>query len=59
MLVINENKLESTKIACQFLRKGKVIAIPTDTVYGLAVDATNSHAVNRLYQLKKEQLISQ
>lgn len=53
MLVINENTLESVKIACQFLREGKVIAIPTDTVYGLAVDATNSHAVNRLYQLKK------
>ncbi|GDX36108.1 threonylcarbamoyl-AMP synthase [Alphaproteobacteria bacterium] len=53
MLVINENTLESTKIACQFLREGKVIAIPTDTVYGLAVDATNSQAVNRLYQLKK------
>ncbi|MFM2200287.1 MAG: hypothetical protein RL769_342 [Pseudomonadota bacterium] len=53
MLVINENTLESVKIACQFLKEGKVIAIPTDTVYGLAVDATNPQAVNRLYQVKK------
>lgn len=53
MLVINENTLESVKMACQFLREGKVIAIPTDTVYGLAVDATNPQAVNHLYQVKK------
>lgn len=56
MLVINEDNLESVKIACQFLREGKVIAIPTDTVYGLAVDAKNYQAVNRLYQVKKRSI---
>jgi len=53
MLVVNENDYESIKLACNFLNAGKVIAIPTDTVYGLAVDATNFQAVNRLYELKK------
>lgn len=34
------------------LKKGGVIAIPTDTVYGLAVDGTNEGAVSRLIGLK-------
>ena len=35
------------------LKKGGVIAIPTDTVYGLAVDGTNEHAVKRLVGFKQ------
>jgi len=34
------------------LKKGGVIAIPTDTVYGLAVDCANEGAVSRLIGLK-------
>ncbi|MCM8786715.1 MAG: Sua5/YciO/YrdC/YwlC family protein, partial [Candidatus Omnitrophica bacterium] len=32
---------------------GGIIAIPTETVYGLAVAAKSSEAVQRLYQIKK------
>lgn len=34
------------------LRKGDVVALPTDTFYGLAVDPVNLHAVERIYQIK-------
>jgi len=34
------------------LRKGGVIAYPTDTVYGLGADAFNSTAVQRIYEIK-------
>ncbi|MBM3334358.1 threonylcarbamoyl-AMP synthase [Candidatus Sumerlaeota bacterium] len=34
------------------LLDGGVVALPTDTVYGLAAVATNSAAVQRLYQIK-------
>jgi L-threonylcarbamoyladenylate synthase len=33
-------------------REGGVVAIPTETVYGLAADATNGEAVARIYALK-------
>ena len=32
------------------LRKGYVVALPTDTFYGLAVDPVNLHAVESIYQ---------
>ncbi len=37
----------------QTLEKGGIVAIPTDTVYGLAVDGTNKSAVQNLLALKK------
>jgi tRNA threonylcarbamoyl adenosine modification protein (Sua5/YciO/YrdC/YwlC family) len=37
------------------LRKGDVVALPTDTFYGLAVDPVNLAAVERIYQIKTRQ----
>lgn len=34
------------------LETGKCVAIPTETVYGLAADATNGEAVARIFELK-------
>lgn len=34
------------------LKQGKVIAYPTDTSYGLAVDAGSIRAIKKLYQIK-------
>jgi len=34
------------------LKKGKVIAYPTDTFYGLGCDATNARAVLKIYKIK-------
>ena len=38
--------------AADVLRRGGVVAYPTDTLYGLAVDARNDAAVERLFSLK-------
>jgi L-threonylcarbamoyladenylate synthase len=53
MLVIDEKKSNAVEVAIDFLQKGKVICFATDTVYGVAVDATNPKAVEGLYKLKK------
>jgi tRNA threonylcarbamoyl adenosine modification protein (Sua5/YciO/YrdC/YwlC family) len=37
------------------LRKGDVVALPTDTFYGLAVDPVNLHAVEQIYRIKNRQ----
>ncbi len=38
--------------AAQILNDGGLVAFPTETVYGLGADATNSDAIDRLYQAK-------
>jgi len=38
--------------ALALLQAGEVVAIPTETVYGLAGDATNGEAVARIYEAK-------
>ncbi|RKU13218.1 threonylcarbamoyl-AMP synthase [Candidatus Poribacteria bacterium] len=38
--------------AVQCLKSGGIIAIPTDTVYGLGADPFNADAVQRLYTIK-------
>src|SRR3954452_11965630 len=38
--------------AAEKIRAGLVVAYPTDTVYGLAVDPRNADAVRRLFALK-------
>ncbi|MBN3036889.1 MAG: threonylcarbamoyl-AMP synthase [Candidatus Diapherotrites archaeon] len=40
------------KAAAKALHAGEVIAYPTDTVYGLGVDATNEESVERLRRIK-------
>ncbi len=38
--------------ACQIIAQGGIVVYPTDTLYGLGVDATNEAAVARLNELK-------
>jgi L-threonylcarbamoyladenylate synthase len=38
--------------AADLVREGLIVAYPTDTLYGLAVDPRNGAAVRRLYELK-------
>ena len=38
--------------AVQLLRKGEVVAFPTETVYGLGADATNERAVAHIFAIK-------
>lgn len=48
----NGNIEEAVNDAVMVLRNGGIVLYPTDTVYGLAVDATNKEAVKRLIALK-------
>lgn len=38
--------------AVQMLRQGKLVAFPTETVYGLGADASNRQAIKHLYEVK-------
>jgi len=53
-LVVNPTNPEAGAIAAaaEILRAGGVVAFPTDTLYGLAVDPRRSDAVERLFRLK-------
>ncbi len=43
---------ESMDAICRKIAGGELIAIPTETVYGLAGDATNGIAVAKIFQMK-------
>ena len=38
--------------AAELLRAGEIVALPTETVYGLAANALNAEAVARIYEIK-------
>jgi len=44
--------LTSLQAAADIIRRGGVVAIPTDTLYGLAVDPRSSEAIARLFAVK-------
>jgi L-threonylcarbamoyladenylate synthase len=44
------NNLSKAKVV---IEKGDVVAIPTETVYGLAANAYNTKAVKKIFSLKK------
>lgn len=45
--------IEEIKTTLKYLKEGKIILYPTDTIWGVGCDATNSQAVNRIFELKK------
>lgn len=45
--------MDSIRIAADLLRQGKLIGLPTETVYGLAADARNAAAVKRIFEVKR------
>jgi L-threonylcarbamoyladenylate synthase len=45
----SENEIKYAAIA---LKEGKLVAFPTETVYGLGADATNERAVHRIFSVK-------
>ena len=52
ILRIDDNYEKALQEAATALRSGGVVAIPTDTVYGLAADATQHDAVGKLAEMK-------
>lgn len=47
---------EKIRIAADLIKKGGLVAFPTETVYGLGADALNSKAVLALFEAKKRPL---
>jgi L-threonylcarbamoyladenylate synthase len=51
-LLLNANNAADVDLCASFLRKGELVAVPTETVYGLAADASNPDAVNAIFKAK-------
>lgn len=58
LLKVNPHKPEREKVqvAAEFIKKGGLVAFPTETVYGLGADALNTKAVLALFEAKKRPL---
>jgi len=52
MSIISNCTAGSIKDAATTLIKGDLVAFPTETVYGLAADASNKDAIARIYKVK-------
>ena len=48
-----KNNLSNIKKAIKYLNKNQCIAIPTETVYGLAANAYSTAATAKIFKLKK------
>lgn len=51
--VEDEDMKEAVSEACALLRAGEIVALPTETVYGLAADALNPEAVAKVFAAKE------
>lgn len=53
-IVINPNDIQDSLLeeAAELLRRGKVVAFPTETVYGLGADALNADACREIFAVK-------
>jgi len=58
LLKVNPRKPEKAKVqvAAEFIKKGGLVAFPTETVYGLGADALNTKAILALFEAKKRPL---
>ncbi|MGV8936358.1 MAG: L-threonylcarbamoyladenylate synthase [Allorhizobium sp.] len=52
LISIDRARQEAITAASAILSEGLLVAIPTETVYGLAADATNAQAIARIYETK-------
>lgn len=48
-----DSKIITSDAAAEVLKRGGVIAYPTETVWGIGCDATNSEAVRRVFAIKR------
>ncbi|MDD5144513.1 MAG: L-threonylcarbamoyladenylate synthase [Candidatus Pacebacteria bacterium] len=55
MQIINLNKnnfKEVVEIASVLIKEGRVVVVPTDTVYGLVADAVNKKTIGKVFKIK-------
>ena len=51
--VADDEMKDAVNEACALLRAGEIVALPTETVYGLAADAFNPEAVAKVFAAKE------
>ena len=52
METITIRKTEELKLAAELLKSGQLVAVPTETVYGLAGNGLDEQAVEQIYEVK-------
>ena len=50
---------ENITKAAQIIKKGGIVAFPTETVYGLGADVFNTKAIKKIFNIKENRLIYQ
>ena len=51
-ILFTENTKENIEKAAEIIRRGGLLGIPTETVYGLGANALNADACRRIYEAK-------
>jgi L-threonylcarbamoyladenylate synthase len=51
--VVDDDMKDALREACALLQQGEIVALPTETVYGLAADAFNPAAVAKVFAAKQ------
>ena len=51
-ILFTENTMENIEKAAEIIRRGGLLGIPTETVYGLGANALNADACRRIYEAK-------
>lgn len=52
-LLLKSTDSDCIKQAVILLKKGRLVGVPTETVYGLAADAKNAKAIQEIFRVKK------
>jgi len=50
--MISPSSAEQIQLAAEFIREGKLVAFPTETVYGLGANALDAQAVEKIFRVK-------
>ena len=57
LIIVSFAGFNAGLMACvEQLKAGNVVAVPTDTIYGIASLAQNTAAVNKIYEIKRRQM---
>jgi L-threonylcarbamoyladenylate synthase len=55
--MILTNSLENIELISKFILEGKVVSFPTDTLFALSCDATNTQAIENIFTIKSRETI--
>ena len=51
-LILPANEAGTAQVAAELIKKGELVALPTETVYGLGADGLNPEAVAKIFEAK-------